>query len=58
LGSHNRPTAGGRHSDEAMHSEQLKGALKTIGLAKRHIAQTCQLITAILHLSNLEFTIS
>ncbi|KAJ7185953.1 P-loop containing nucleoside triphosphate hydrolase protein, partial [Mycena filopes] len=36
---------------------QLKVALKTIGLSKRHVAQTCQLIVAIVHLGNLEFTI-
>ncbi|KIM62798.1 hypothetical protein SCLCIDRAFT_66022, partial [Scleroderma citrinum Foug A] len=36
----------------------LKVALKTIGLSKRHVAQTCQLIAAILHLGNLEFTIN
>ena len=43
--------------DDAHRFEQLKVALKTIGLSKRHIAQTCQLIAAILHLGNLEFTI-
>jgi chitin synthase len=26
-------------------------------LSKRHVAQTCQLVAAILHLGNLEFTI-
>ena len=43
--------------DDAHRFEQLKVALKTIGLSKRHVAQTCQLIVAILHLGNLEFTI-
>lgn len=43
--------------DDAHRFEQLKVALKTIGLSKRHVAQTCQLIAAILHLGNLEFTI-
>ncbi|KAG5337139.1 hypothetical protein C0989_010566 [Termitomyces sp. Mn162] len=47
---------GGR-DDDALRFEQLKVALKTIGLSKRHVAQTCQLIAAILHLGNLEFTI-
>ncbi|KIM88084.1 hypothetical protein PILCRDRAFT_85409 [Piloderma croceum F 1598] len=36
---------------------RLKVALKTIGLSKRHVAQTCQLVTAILHLGNLEFMV-
>ncbi|KAG6870111.1 hypothetical protein C0992_001002, partial [Termitomyces sp. T32_za158] len=35
----------------------LKVALKTVGLSKRHVAQACQLIAAILHMGNLEFTI-
>ncbi|KAI6019144.1 glycosyltransferase family 2 protein [Pisolithus marmoratus] len=43
--------------DDAHRFEQLKVALKTVGLSKRHVAQTCQLIAAILHLGNLEFTI-
>ena len=43
--------------DDTHRFEQLKVALKTIGLSKQHIAQTCQLIAAILHLGNLEFTI-
>ncbi|KAG5643421.1 hypothetical protein DXG03_000965 [Asterophora parasitica] len=47
---------GGRDDDE-VRFEQLKVALKTIGLSKRHVAQTCQLLAAILHLGNLEFTI-
>ncbi|KAL0946000.1 hypothetical protein HGRIS_012276 [Hohenbuehelia grisea] len=41
--------------EDALRFDQLKGALKTIGLSKRHVAQTCQLIAAILHLGNLEF---
>ncbi|KAG6370548.1 hypothetical protein JVT61DRAFT_11337 [Boletus reticuloceps] len=32
-------------------------ALKSVGLSKRHVAQTCQLVAAILHLGNIEFTI-
>jgi chitin synthase len=31
--------------------------LKNVGFSKRHVAQTCQLIAAILHLGNLEFTV-
>ncbi|OBZ76091.1 Chitin synthase 8 [Grifola frondosa] len=31
--------------------------IKNVGFSKRHVAQTCQLIAAILHLGNLEFTI-
>ncbi len=51
-----RPIAGVRDND-AVRFDQLKVALKTIGFSKRHVAQTCQLIAAILHLGNLEFTI-
>ncbi|KAG6826424.1 hypothetical protein H0H92_015837 [Tricholoma furcatifolium] len=47
---------GGRDDDE-VRFEQLKVALKTIGLSKRHVAQTCQLIAAILHLGNFEFIV-
>jgi chitin synthase len=43
--------------DDQLRFDQLKVALKTIGLSKRHVAQTCQLVAAILHLGNLEFTI-
>jgi hypothetical protein len=32
-------------------------ALKSIGLSKRHVVQTCQLVAAILHLGNIEFTL-
>ncbi|CAK5267340.1 unnamed protein product [Mycena citricolor] len=51
MGPSQRPT------DDAIRFEQLKGALKAIGLSKRHVAQTCQLVAAILHLGNLEFMI-
>ncbi|KAK7447693.1 hypothetical protein VKT23_009920 [Stygiomarasmius scandens] len=47
---------GGR-DDDALRFDQLKVGLKSIGLSKRHVAQTCQLLAAILHLGNLEFTI-
>ncbi|KAJ7594228.1 glycosyltransferase family 2 protein [Mycena floridula] len=54
-------SAGGRpnggRDDDASRFDQLKLALKTIGFSKRHVAQTCQLIAAILHLGNLEFTV-
>ena len=43
--------------DDAHRFEQLTVALKMTGLSNRHAAQTCQLIAAILHLGNLEFTI-
>ena len=43
--------------DDAQRFEQLKLGLKNVGFSKRHVAQTCQLIAAILHLGNLEFTI-
>lgn len=59
LGS--RGTAGGRQNtirdDDANRFDQLKIALKSIGLSKRHVAQTCQLVAAILHLGNLEFMV-
>ncbi|KAF9048289.1 glycosyltransferase family 2 protein [Hymenopellis radicata] len=51
-----RPAAGAKDND-AIRFDQLKLALKTIGFSKRHVAQTCQLVAAILHLGNLEFTI-
>ncbi|KAF7973093.1 hypothetical protein HWV62_16302, partial [Athelia sp. TMB] len=47
----------GVRDDDANRFDQLKVALKAIGLSKRHVAQTCQLIAAILHLGNLEFMI-
>ncbi|THU93370.1 glycosyltransferase family 2 protein [Dendrothele bispora CBS 962.96] len=50
-----RPNGG--RDDDALRFDQLKVALKTIGFSKRHVAQTCQLLAAILHLGNLEFTI-
>ncbi|KAI0315785.1 glycosyltransferase family 2 protein [Amylostereum chailletii] len=43
--------------DDALRFDQLKVALKNVGFSKRHVAQTCQLVAAILHLGNLEFTI-
>ncbi|TDL27931.1 glycosyltransferase family 2 protein [Rickenella mellea] len=43
--------------DDALRFDQLKLALKSIGLSKRHVAQSMQLLAAILHLGNLEFTI-
>ena len=47
----------GVRDDDANRFEQLKLALKSIGLSKRHVAQTCQLVAAILHLGNIEFTV-
>jgi chitin synthase len=49
--------APGGRDDDAVRFDQLKMALKNVGFSKRHVAQTCQLIAAILHLGNLEFTI-
>lgn len=51
-----RTSIGGR-DDDAVRFEQLKMALKHVGFSKRHVAQTCQLVAAILHLGNLEFTV-
>ncbi|KAI0791459.1 glycosyltransferase family 2 protein [Irpex lacteus] len=50
-----RPGQG--REEDAVRFDQLKNALKNVGFSKRHVAQTCQLIAAILHLGNLEFTI-
>ncbi|KAF7347345.1 Glycosyltransferase family 2 protein [Mycena venus] len=58
LGQHRTPSGpSARPTDDAVRFDQLKAALKTIGLSKRHVAQTCQLVAAILHLGNLEFMI-
>ncbi|KAJ6486002.1 P-loop containing nucleoside triphosphate hydrolase protein [Mycena sanguinolenta] len=60
LGQHAlRPTSGpgACPTDDALRFDQLKVTLKTIGLSMRHVAQTCQLIAAILHLGNLDFII-
>jgi myosin heavy subunit len=54
-GTGTRPN--GVRDDDANRFEELKLALKSIGLSKRHVAQTCQLVAAILHLGNIEFTI-
>lgn len=54
LGPYRRPLD---RDDDANRFEQLKIALKTIGFSKRHVAQTCQLLAAILHLGNLDFTV-
>ncbi|GJE86394.1 Myosin domain-containing chitin synthase 8 [Phanerochaete sordida] len=50
-----RPVQG--RDEDAVRFDQLKMALKNVGFSKRHVAQTCQLVAAILHLGNLEFTI-
>ncbi|KJA23760.1 glycosyltransferase family 2 protein [Hypholoma sublateritium FD-334 SS-4] len=54
-GTVSRPN--GARDDDGLRFDQLKIALKTIGFSKRHVAQTCQLVAAILHLGNLEFTV-
>ena len=51
------PRLNGGREDDGHRFDQLKIALKTIGFSKRHVAQTCQLVAAILHLGNLEFII-
>jgi myosin heavy subunit len=50
-----RPNEG--RDDDGLWFNQLKIALKSIGFSKWHVAQTCQLVAAILHLGNLKFTI-
>ena len=52
-----RPNEGRDNDGLRLRFDQLKIALKTIGFSKRHVAQTCQLVAAILRLGNLEFTI-
>lgn len=52
-----RQAAGPRPEEDATRFDQLKVALKTVGLSKRVVAQTCQLLAAILHLGNLDFII-
>ncbi len=52
-------THGGGNSfqeDDGHKFERLKHALKSVGLSKRSVAQTCQLIAAIIHLGNIDFT--
>ncbi|KAI6017629.1 P-loop containing nucleoside triphosphate hydrolase protein [Pisolithus microcarpus] len=44
-------------ANNAHRFKQLKVALKTVSLSKRHAVQACQVVAAILHLGNLEFTI-
>ncbi|KAF6741605.1 glycosyltransferase family 2 protein [Ephemerocybe angulata] len=56
--AHPGATGGPGGGDEDSNKfDQLKVALKTIGFSKRHVAQTCQVLAAILHLGNLEFVI-
>ncbi|KAH6903325.1 chitin synthase 8 [Coprinopsis sp. MPI-PUGE-AT-0042] len=50
------PGVPGRDED-ALKFDQLKVALKTVGFSKRSVAQTMQLVAAILHLGNLDFVI-
>ncbi|TIB15854.1 hypothetical protein E3P92_01552 [Wallemia ichthyophaga] len=51
------PLIGASNGEDAARFSQLKNAFKAAGFSKRHVAQICQLVTAILHLGNLEFTI-
>ncbi|KAJ3532282.1 hypothetical protein NMY22_g7803 [Coprinellus aureogranulatus] len=46
-----------QRDEDSQKFDSLKIALKTIGFSKRHVAQTCQVLAAILHLGNLEFII-
>jgi len=58
LGQRGAPSTRQNSRDEdALRFDQLKMALKNVGFSKRNVAQTCQLVAAILHLGNLEFTI-
>jgi chitin synthase len=58
LGNRGLPVARqNMRDDDAIRFDQLKVALKNVGFSKRHVAQMCQLIAAILHLGNLEFVV-
>ncbi|KAG8798072.1 hypothetical protein FRC16_008063 [Serendipita sp. 398] len=52
LGPYRRPF---NRDEDSNRFDQLKVALKAIGFSKRHVAQACQLLAAILHLGNLDF---
>ncbi|KAL5497865.1 hypothetical protein ACEPAH_2796 [Sanghuangporus vaninii] len=52
-----RQTVAPRQQEDATRFDQLKVALKNVGLSKRAVAQTCQLLAATLHLGNLEFIV-
>lgn len=41
--------------EDELRFHQLQAAFKAVGLTKRTVAQICQLVSAILHLGNLEF---
>ncbi|PWN53277.1 putative chitin synthase 8 [Violaceomyces palustris] len=43
-------------SEDAARFNRLKQAFKNVGLSKRHVASICQVLAAILHLGNLEFS--
>ena len=58
IGLHNtggRGAGNGGRSEDAMRFDQLQMPLKNIGFLKWHVAQTCQLVAAILHLEELGF---
>ena len=57
LGQRSPPGSTSAPDEDALRFEQLKGALKNVGMSKRHVAQACQLVAAILHLGNLEFIV-
>lgn len=44
-------------TDDRQRFEQLKQAFKIVGLSNRLVAQICQLLAAILHIGNLQFTV-
>ncbi|QRV84830.1 chitin synthase [Ceratobasidium sp. AG-Ba] len=50
-----RPGMSAGSNEDWARFEQFKMAMKHVGMSKRHIAQSCQLVAAILHLGNLEF---
>ncbi|KZT19143.1 glycosyltransferase family 2 protein [Neolentinus lepideus HHB14362 ss-1] len=46
-----------RRKDDGVRFEQLKMAMKNAGFSKRQVAQIFQLVAAIVHLGNLDFTV-
>ncbi|TFK50010.1 glycosyltransferase family 2 protein [Heliocybe sulcata] len=46
-----------RRKDDGVRFEQLKMAMKSAGFSKRQVAQIFQLVAAIVHLGNLDFTV-
>ncbi|TFK68107.1 hypothetical protein BDN72DRAFT_879221 [Pluteus cervinus] len=61
LGQHSRlqqpSTPGSTPDSDHLRYDQLKSSLGAVGISKRHVPQIFQLLSAILHLGNLDFVI-